>query len=1541
MTWHIQYLTLEFLVHCIENYRTRRCSVPASLRCELGDLVGERATRITVAPELRDLYWLMEGGELERRFREPTTSSILLDLSKLTWADPVPLLSLACLCAEFRDRGGSLSIELGSPRSSNHQFRIFFAQHGFLATIALDTPVRWAGRTYPPEAHGELDQRLRALVGALAYQDAECIPARLIPVRKMAADELDRLIEGLVEIAHPRISSWLLGNSRRRGLMSHQLRIFLTEAIDNIQEHGYRTHGGYGAIYARIRSGRPEEPAALRSWSSAKVREERHCPTLERCRVGRRPGWLELFVCDVGVGISHDFPDEKAPLQKLSAALFSDPVSRIVDRAVPGKTNMTGLQRIGQLLLAGRDHNNRGDFVRVYSNGEWVGEHLPWPKKTEALPGLRNVLRVPNASPPTGTALHFALEPPPETAAEQATLYPSAFVAPEYDALSNVRAELARERSRDCEAQALFDVYRAPNQRFAHDLAALADAQHLDVPTFIIRPSRIQRKVDLVKQVSRMLAIESPVRDVVFTDVPWASAIDFHNIITTQSSWRQAGPHPKLRVHILSQDWFCATLSFNSSTRTFEASKDDARAFLTGTVGHPSASQAAAVLRRQDSLLFWSEVQSAYLNEPIRWRTSDEDTVVAIWGYLDLNFALANPSVFEIVRRAVRRTVSSLTPQVIHTADDIIARVLGSDFELEEVRTALRVGARHTILAGSILGSGNTMRRFVRGMAAPYAGALQVLHHPDFARNESESLLALDWLPPRPEGRRTRSTTFERVSNTPFVIRGGESAVPLARFKKSGPDSTSGKSLYGESPNEAYQRWQRLGLLRMGHWVYGMNHDLLTLRLGDALVYDAAEGGAMIGWLAARIAEWIPTGEAQPRGFVVYAQHQVTSVLARAISQHPMCRGIDFFPAAAASSQGKAALLLSPMTREAVIATCQNHLRGGGAAVILDDAVISGVTIRSITQAVEGLWEVLRDVGRVEAEATLRIHTLAIVDRSGEPAQRALVERNLTRDRRYWRWDVPSLGHSGTCALCGLHGRWQALASVVHGSLLRQRLEQWLKQWGATPVSEGRFDAGVPARRLPTQSATRFGIERNQRPHQVEHSLSVSRVSIAAEIAGATTRKDYPLRKARQALKDPNHIDTETAIEILATQLLLFQDGLNGADRAERLQLLLELLWSQPEATISTALGGMTMLIDQALVEEVWVYCMDLIERRGFPNEDTILVALGLHHLAGAVVASPLKLGSPWEVFDLCRRSSAEGRHALAMVLRVFGWSPNSVHRTTLPDRLTDRASSQMDLAQTVLMLERLADALYGIPLLAVEGSLLDPRKDSSTIRALAGALGDTRQAISQDHDLTNSTENTQLIRSLLDEAWTLLFSANGLALAYRRQLCASLTGQEAAVKVLVPAWRIIVDRWKAFVREKGAEMVTKWTALPIVWFEPADGATKPVDLYYDGTIRGAVADLMSNVVHNSGPIPCPWPEGSEVPQADLWGRLRVAADGASATIELVNGYAGNGEVRPHVSASLVHLYAMGGEVATVSDAARNLILTRITLPTAAGLTSS
>jgi hypothetical protein len=284
---------------------------------------------ILLDANFRDEGWLHEGGRVLDALRSSEILHANVDISAVKWADPVPLLALACGLSEFAARGGKFVLDLGGPRRTNaNRFLIFFARHGFLNLLARNGHVRWNGSKYETDQLQHVDSQLRSLPGLLAYQDSECIPATLFAAPELRQPKLSSMVEDLLANAHPRISSWLGGNARRRGLLLHRLRVILNEALDNVGEHAYRA-AGFGAIFARIRIGVPDEPTAAADWERAKREEDRDCPVLLRCNAGKKPGWLELFVCDIGRGLTHRLVrDEKAPLLQLSGKLFREGISR-------------------------------------------------------------------------------------------------------------------------------------------------------------------------------------------------------------------------------------------------------------------------------------------------------------------------------------------------------------------------------------------------------------------------------------------------------------------------------------------------------------------------------------------------------------------------------------------------------------------------------------------------------------------------------------------------------------------------------------------------------------------------------------------------------------------------------------------------------------------------------------------------------------------------------------------------------------------------------------------------------------------------------------------------------------------------------------------------------------------------------------------------------------------------------------------------------------------------------------------------------------
>jgi hypothetical protein len=65
------------------------------------------------------------------------------------------------------------------------------------------------------------------------------------------------------------------------------------------------------------------------------------------------------------------------------------------------------------------------------------------------------------------------------------------------------------------------------------------------------------------------------------------------------------------------------------------------------------------------------------------------------------------------------------------------------------------------------------------------------------------------------------------------------------------------------------------------------------------------------------------------------------------------------------------------------------------------------------------------------------------------------------------------------------------------------------------------------------------------------------------EICRSTTRKDYPVQKARSGrFKNGEELDVQTRVEILAAQIFLFREELSFTDRIERLNLMIDLLWT-------------------------------------------------------------------------------------------------------------------------------------------------------------------------------------------------------------------------------------------------------------------------------------------------------------------------------------------------------------------------------------------
>ncbi len=1516
---------------------------------------------------LRDEQWAATGGSIETDLKSGGRTRFVLNFRSTAWADPFALLSLSCLLrnAVASSPGLAIEVDLGRPRkdSIDNRFLLFIASQGFLKTFSESAMIIWMGQRFRADVIPALDARMRVLNTVPAYLNSDCIGARLLEAKSLSRENIFTTVEGLVREAHEtRINRWLVGNARQRGFLLHKLRVILAETLDNVSEHAYN-HNGFGGVYARIRTGVPDDPVEFTEWSKAIRDERRFCPTMNRSNYGKRPGWLEVFVCDAGVGLtSHLINDAASPLLKLSNRLFREPVSKHLDRAAMGKTEVTGLQHIG-FVLRGPSPEDRGDFVRLYSSGEWVGEHLPWPAD-HIRSAHRNYRGGLGAPPLSGTCYHFGLEPGPADIAEQQKLYPTFFRQPKREELASVREALSNTaRPPSLIPHNFFDLYIGSRSAESTRGAAIRPwIRRITTDTVIIRPSRTSRKADLLDQVSQIATALVPVKRIIYCDVPSSLAIDMGHILMQEML--RLGTDPKaFQIYVVSQDWSCAAFVLTFTKHRFTSSAELAKAFVCAPLHEIGASFLASLLRARDSALFWENVGDAYLNEPVIWQPREG----RIRGYLDLPHALSNRSRSETARRALRRAIMAFAHHKIVTSDQLAIALVDNDFEVIDGNRPVGTfnNPQRAVVVGSVLVTGSTSERFLRRSDLEVAGIVSLLEHVDARKGpgtRAPRVAALLWTPPR-GSLKSPLNYYERIVGSPFVVRGGERAIPLPRFATP-TKGKQGQSLYGDDPASAYARWQRLDLLRLGHWTYNLHHDLLTVKLSAALDFDMVDGGRILPWLTEIMKRWQAEYKRRRKNIVVaYPRHPVTDKLVRLFHEHNRGNGalnrethpldtIRFFPLQLARSASVSPIMVSPVERDRLGLYMAQHCKGGALVVLLDDGLVSGKTIDQLSQAVRGLWEILKARKLVEAPV-LDIRTIALLDRTGLPTQRSIVEQSSTPNPRLWRWDVPPLGQEGSCRMCAILHRCRDLQGRVQSNEVANRVAQWLELWQPVPVEEHIQHRGLLPKRLETNGRTRFCIERlgsgREIWHEVPYITSTGLAALSTEICRSTTRREFPLRKSLDA-----RLDSQTRIEILACQILLFLEELTYLDRVERLEAMLDLLWSCGETSPSTSLAGLSILVDPELADAIWSKCHALIEARGFPNDDCLIVAFEVH--SRVRVALPRESNREWGLLQILVAPLDTPRGALAKIFQVFGWDGNSIHRGLLLDLLTKDRYSATDLYQIILMLEALASALEKLQPEVIATLGLNPHHDAESIRQMIAQirlfavrcipvevenadettlLQLAAVACSADQDLRVNLQT--LMRGIYDH---LFVGPTSTQSRYKTALTIELSSQTVAGLLVERAERDLLDEWAHLIAGKGGPITQNWTSEPRIVYCAESWPTKPIRVYQDALIRRAFAEVLSNVMHRSQPIVCPWLHDGQGPQgsADMWVRVIPSEDESTVVVELANGAIDAESVRLRQTGNTAHLRALGGTVQTRYDPIKAILYTSLVVPTVIGL---
>lgn len=1517
------------------------------------ELTGDKAWTWRLPTEFRENEGLLVLGLLQTAMSDGKATSCMVDLTNVEWADPQPLLCLALVLAESGLPKKAIVLDLGStvsnPKTDAHRiFLKFVAQQGFLTAMSEHMSFRCNGNLFTTTQEiQDLRLNLAAEPQSTYFQNANCIFARIIKTDHFRENQaaLQIKVEEILREAHERaIGSAFGAEPLARDMLFQKLRKLLYELLLNVAEHSHAEgQPAYAGVYARIRGAKPPVESDAKAWNDLFANG---ISIYGQTQFSLNPyaEWLELFVCDVGRGlvsaiydwVEPDDPEvaidlrkaKKAqnPLESIATRLFRNALSRY-PRHDANRTAVTGLQYVGHLLAI------NGDYCRIYTqNGTWVGGHLPWQESSYSRQDLRvrfrnkaMAMQYHGLIPVSGTAYAFSIQPEHRNTPNT----PPPWVEPCEHCRDAILEALRSKTTYDPPVATEFYDRRTENFCSAPTSEELSS----DIPSVIVlRPPRSMSKLDVSRWLGLVAGNPSeratrPAKIFVLADLSPFQTLAFHELLLNV----RAHLETKLDLYLVSEHWAVCCLTKSQDSTRFLSAEDNAQQFLHSPISGVlfCASHLAIMLRQMDSELFWrggsEEIFEPFFNRPVDWiESTDKEQVVRLKRYLDFPHALADPERYRACRRALRRCLALFPGCRPEAADNLVTSLL-RDAALGGIVSSVNVGDP-VVAVGSIAVTAGTVSRLQEEYGCQ---SIHMLVHGDTKyAEEPKPLAALLWISDllnvednitSKDAVNGDSIPWRRIPNTPYIAPLGEQAISILRYmrKENGALDFS-RPLYGRTPVDTYNDFQRLGILKAGHWKYGSLHDLLTVNTGLAFKYSVLELGPLYYWIKAQFTLLFSKQDAANpplAHLLIYPSHPVTDAIMDRIRQDAEFADIlplaGMIPVKFLGEQTVSPLLASHLVAYHIKQKIHALKLAKWGAVVLDDGVVSGKHMRELTQFLQGL-------------NSKNIYTLALLDRTGLPAQEAVLDRYFARHKRFWRWDVPSLGNTRDCSLCQGLAIAQTFAHRLISLRHKQRLQQWVELWRVRDVDTEWHNGGLRPILLAPPIEVTFGVDERPDGTRTEEKVPLSNstavTSILLELTRLTTRADTALKKARIA--ETFHPDA--AIEIIATQLLLFLDELSQQQRRERFRILLKLIWSETVTTQAMSLAGLCFtLADHKVLKYLWQECqIEFLPKLLIGNLDAILAANILRSRYTFLTKKAYQLCPNASDIERYNYVMLGGSGDLSRFIRDFlaiYRNPNvndclNTHTTRIRQTLETLSEGFASKSYSLTMQTELSNLLRDVRLIeqvlanlrdelvvVIDDYVLDKLNDQA--KNLELALDKSRQSAEEIELLMpDLKQSIQAIILLLygDGAMdgTLRAVADQLFRHYRN---VSQLDNELIAGIV----RSVRTRWTTTVSAKehvqqNEEVRNRWrkageVVLPNIRCSESTEITN-IWLYCDSFAQKAIEEAISNVYHARNEISDPWSENTENDvalasiKAHLW--WRAERDGDYIIIETVNATA-------------------------------------------------
>ncbi|PKO28659.1 MAG: hypothetical protein CVU32_00175 [Betaproteobacteria bacterium HGW-Betaproteobacteria-5] len=1524
-----------------------------------GDAFGLTAMRrsngncvVALPPYLRDKVWANGMGSVQAAISEVAQSDalpkkrVIFDFTKCCWIDPLPLMSLLLEIANARNLGITVEVRLPEPdggpkptevgpyQGSPNRLLWFLNEEGFLD--CLDS-LADDGLVYLPKAGREAYRTLRVTP---SYEDARCIPVTLfdVPVESddgtFAQDSVERLLRGV----DTKLDAKVAPQTRER--LTYKLRVVLQEALHNAQEHAYEsgTSPCLLAIYVRYRVGGIGLDSGGRKVFDKHAQEERaQCPGLDPEWLATRPGCLEVFVLDRGMGMVKSFELGKRPLtetykfNQVMKETFLDGRSRKSER----HTAYGGLHLLHNLL------SDTTDFIRGLEEGTWFASAAPIirvGKQTHTLTANQVRMR--------GLAMHFRLGWRAETD------YGDKWATFSQGKDSEVWPELMLHEDESASSFAWFEQQTVIDERFGDENVTSNKSGWI---LWLVRQHRM--KADILAYLERIVAPLAPEQaTLIIADIPSYEAETYAAALAEYRTGHE-NPWPRKFAHIIlsTNRWRFAALDYETKSTRHGFSK--LRENFSKWKGaspkidpKPKNFRLAIVrwLKWHDSNLLWKEISkrgSMFIPENVTWGTGEDGQNRIISGYLDFPRTASNPLCADIYRASLARVLGVLPPNQVRMCPlDLLTMTVLRDIHTTEIYEPASTLPPTQLAVGSILVSGATLDASVaQGLDLHF-----FVHRSSPLRGTKNSLLF--WLPPVEI--KAGAPRLARIGKTATIAPEGWKSFEVPRF------DANKELIGGRGPRETYEDWQGSNpvIVKAGHWSYQGHHDFLTINIAGAVEAAFLEKNDLARFLVQRILPFIGINSEhlkencrrlldpdQPEscnqllpaeyGLLVYRSHPSTESVIRRLLETLTKEGRELasqriFPILPVRMRWSGStLLIPPLVRQEIRAAI-NPKGQPRAVLVFDDAAITGRTLHDLRAA-------LSTIGARE------VTTMVIANRLRQPSD----GDGSMRLQYYWRLDVPVIGRDGNCPLCHAIDLAKEFIGALASEDAKNEVKLWMQEWENVSAIDN-WNRGL--RPLPLsrpEMSKKYCCRLPEDPSSgareyltlVDVIRSTGLVINVSELHAMTGRDDYFLKKIG------DHHEPEVRVELAASQLLLFGNEFDVDVRISLVQVLIRELARLNKGSAHAKLAGLATVLGLSMLNgDAKSQAVKAVGDAAWTTRHNYSSRVLLAYLAKSELldkqTESYRIGI--RLLSTAQLSLASRLSALFLeTLSPLG-NPHSEAIPSLLEQLKGSGQLNSESVQNALdSLGHLEDLILGL--------------DRSLVRKDARSIDET----SMNDWKSYSGYAMELLRQ-----WRQAQESVGLG-----NVSVALENYLAAVKIVASAYFHQIHSAPDYYRNRTFETVVLRKIISDVdWTKASEGksssAGDPIENYrrviqlssagdldfdcnageiwitwYHG-IPGVLLDLMRNAVYAAEQIADPWDPASEE-LADMWIRVDYRKKCVELTLANASGIDVNclgADLKSHRWFQIVEI---GGTVSTMSIK-RNVVALRVSIPYAAYLST-